>query len=87
LVALPLGLVATAVPLRVLGVLDIDQAIDIFAGAGAGRFAVLALVLPLWAGASATLAHLVLEGLTRRPPPEPRRGPVLRPPPPVDAEV
>jgi hypothetical protein len=74
-VALPLGLVATVVPLGALGMLHIDQAIDIFAGAGPRRFAILLVVLPLWAAVSATLAHLVLEGLTRRPTPEQLRSP------------
>jgi hypothetical protein len=75
LIALPVGLVATAVPLRILGVLHIEQLIDIFAGAGAGRFAVLLVLLPVWAAVTATLAHLLIEGLTRRPPPETLHGP------------
>ena len=75
LVALALGLVATALPLRLLGLLRADQVIHIFAGEGLGRFAVLAVVLPLWAAATATVAHVVLEGLTRRPGSEPLRNP------------
>lgn len=66
LVALPAGVVVALVPLRVLGLLDLDDAIDVFAGTGLGRFAVLLVLLPLWAGVSATLAHLALEGLARR---------------------
>jgi hypothetical protein len=73
LVALALGLLATAVPLRLLGLLRADQIIHIFAGEGLGRFAVLGVVLPLWAAATATVAHVVLEGLTRRPASEPLR--------------
>jgi hypothetical protein len=75
LLALPLGLVATAVPLRLVGLLEADQVIHIFAGEGLGRFAILALVLPLWAAVSATLAHFVIEGLTRPPVSEPLRRP------------
>lgn len=66
LVALPVGVVVAVAPLRVLGLLDLDDAIDVFAGTGLGRFAVLLVLLPLWAGVSATLAHLALEGLARR---------------------
>lgn len=66
LVALPAGVVVAVAPLRVLGLLDLDVAIDVFAGTGLGRFAVLLVLLPLWAGVSATLAHLALEGSARR---------------------
>jgi hypothetical protein len=64
--ALPAGLLAVALPLRAAGILDVNQAIDLFAGAGIGRFIVLLLMLPLWAAVSATLAHLVLEAIARR---------------------
>jgi len=66
IVAFPVGFLIVALPLRAVGVLDVNRAIDIFAGASIGRFAVLLLMLPLWAAVSATLAHFSLEALGRR---------------------
>ena len=66
IVAFPVGFLVVALPLRAVGLLDVNRAIDIFAGASLGRFAVLLLMLPLWAAVSATLAHVVLETLARR---------------------
>ena len=66
IVAFPVGFLAVALPLRAVGLLDVNRAIDIFAGASIGRFAVLLLMLPLWAAVSATLVHVVLETLARR---------------------
>ena len=65
-VALAAGLVAAVLPLRAAGLIDVDSAIDAFAGDGVARFAVLALLLPLWAGLSATMAHLVIERVAAR---------------------
>ena len=66
IVALGVGLAVATLTLRSLGVIDIDQAIDVFAGIGLGRFAVLLVLLPLWALLSGTLAHFTLEALSRR---------------------
>ena len=66
LVALPLGLVIAALPLRAIGWLSVDDVFDAFAGSGLGRWGILLVLLPLWAGISASLAHLGIENLTRR---------------------
>jgi fumarate reductase subunit D len=66
LIALPLGWVAAAVPLRAIGWLSVDDALDAFAGSGLGRWVILLVLLPLWAAISASLAHLAIEALTRR---------------------
>jgi hypothetical protein len=66
LVALPAGFAAAAVLLRAAGLLDLDHAIDFFAGGSLGRFAILLVLLPLWAALAATLAHFTLEALARR---------------------
>jgi hypothetical protein len=65
-VAFGVGLVVTAVVLRTIGLLGVNTAIDIYAGSGLRRFAVLLLMLPLWAVLSATIAHFSLEALARR---------------------
>lgn len=64
-VAIPAGLVPVLVVGRVLGVLTVDRAVDLFIGVGFGRFVVPLLVLPVWAALSATLAHLGIEGVAR----------------------
>jgi hypothetical protein len=64
--AFAVGLVIAAFVLRKLGVLDVNTAIDLYAGSGAGRFGILLLLLPLWAVVSATIAHFSLEALARR---------------------
>jgi hypothetical protein len=74
MVAFPIGFLVVVLPLRAIGLLDVNRAIDIFAGASIARFAVLLLMLPLWAAVSATLAHFSLEALGRG------RGRRLRPP-------
>jgi hypothetical protein len=66
LVALLVGFVAAAAPLRAIGWLSVDDALDAFAGSGLGRWGILLVLLPLWAGISASLAHLAIEALTRR---------------------
>lgn len=69
--AFGLGLLITAFLLRKAGLLDIDTVIDIYAGSGARRFGILLVLLPLWAGVSASIAHFSLEALTRRRRPRP----------------
>jgi hypothetical protein len=70
--ALGLGFVVSAAILRTVGLLDVDTVLDAFAGEGVGRYAVLLVLLPLWALLSAGAAHLVLEWVGRRE--ERRRG-------------
>jgi hypothetical protein len=69
--ALGVGLVVTAFALRTIGLLDVNTAIDIYAGSGVHRFTVLLVMLPVWALASATIAHFSLEALARRRRPRP----------------
>jgi hypothetical protein len=64
--ALLAGLVLAAIPLRAIGWLSVDDVLDAFAGSGLGRWGILLVFLPLWAGISASLAHFALEALTRR---------------------
>ena len=64
--ALAIGLVIAAFVLRKAGLLDVNTVIDLYAGSGPGRFAILATLLPLWAVVSATIAHVSLEALARR---------------------
>lgn len=64
-VAIPAGLIPVLLVGRLIGVLTVDRAIDLFIGVGFGRFVVPLLVLPLWAALSATLAHLAIEGVAR----------------------
>ncbi len=64
-VAIPVGLIPVLVVGRLIGVLTVDRAIDLFIGVGFGRFVVPLLVLPVWAALSATLAHLAIEGVAR----------------------
>jgi hypothetical protein len=61
-----LGLLIAAFVLRKVGVLDVDAVIDLYAGAGVGRYGILVLLLPLWAVGSATIAHFSLEALAKR---------------------
>jgi hypothetical protein len=65
LVALPVGLAMSAVFLRVIGVLNVESAMNIFVGTGAGRFGAVIALVPLWAFVSALIAHFALEGLAR----------------------
>jgi len=65
LAALALTLLVTLVVLRVVGILTVNRAMNVFVGAGAGRFGVLFIVLPVWALASAVVAHVALETLAR----------------------
>lgn len=71
--ALPVGLVTTVVVLRTLGRLDTGDVVDLFLGTGPGRFAWVAVLVPLWAALSAALAHLSIETLSRRVRPRPGR--------------
>jgi hypothetical protein len=64
--AFGVGLVITAVVLRKMGILDVNAVIDLYAGTGLGRFGILLILLPMWAGLSATIAHLSLEALAKR---------------------
>lgn len=64
--ALPVGLVTAVVVLRTLGRLDTGDMVDLFLGTGPGRFAWVAVLVPLWAALSAGLAHLSIETLTRQ---------------------
>jgi hypothetical protein len=64
--ALVVGLVLAAAPLRAIGWLSVDDVLDAFAGSGLGRWGILLVFLPLWAGISGSLAHFALEALTRR---------------------
>jgi hypothetical protein len=71
------GLFVSAYLLRKVGVLDVNTAIDLFAGTGPRRFGILVVMLPLWAVISAAIAHFSLEALARRRRPRP---PARRPP-------
>ena len=64
--ALIVGFLASAALLRVVGLLDVDTVLDTFAGEGVRRYAVLLVLLPLWAVLAAGAAHLVLEWLAGR---------------------
>jgi hypothetical protein len=75
-VAFGVGLAVTVFVLKEIGVLGVNTAIDIYAGSGVHRFAVLLVMLPVWALLSATIAHFSLEALARRHPPDPAAGPV-----------
>jgi hypothetical protein len=72
--AFVVGGLLTAVVLRELRLVTVNTAIDLYAGSGARRFAVLLVLLPLWALLSATIAHFSLEALARRRRPRPRAG-------------
>ncbi|MBI2168856.1 MAG: hypothetical protein HYU28_05055 [Actinobacteria bacterium] len=63
--AVPSGLVPVAILGRLFGVLTMDRAVDVFLGIGWDRFVPPLVLLPIWAAASATVAHLALEGLAR----------------------
>jgi hypothetical protein len=64
--ALGIGLVVTAVFLRAVGILDVDAVINAYAERGFRRYTTLIVMVPLWAAASATLAHVALEWVGRR---------------------
>lgn len=64
--AFGVGLVITAFVLRKMGILSVNAVIDLYAGAGLGRFGILLILLPMWAALSATIAHLSLEALAKR---------------------
>jgi len=74
--AFVLGLAVSAIVLRKMGILSVNAVLDLYAGAGLGRFGILLVLLPLWAVMSALIAHFALEGLTRR-----RHGRASSPPP------
>jgi hypothetical protein len=65
------GLFISAFLLKKSGLIDVNTAIDLFAGSGPRRFGFLVVMLPLWALLSATIAHLSLEALARRRRPRP----------------
>lgn len=65
MVALPLGLLVVGAAGRAAGLLTIGQAVDVFVGAGWSRFVPPLLVLPVWAGVTAALAHVLSEALGR----------------------
>jgi hypothetical protein len=65
-VAFGVALAATVFVLKAIGLLDVNTAIDIYAGSGVHRFSVLLVMLPVWALLSATIAHFSLEALARR---------------------
>lgn len=65
ILAVPLGLVLVLVVGRFVGLLTIDRAVDVFVGVGWGRFVPPLLMLPVWAAATATVAHLLIEGIAR----------------------
>ena len=64
--AFGIGLVITAFVLRKMGILSVNAVIDLYSGTGLGRFAILLVLLPMWAALSATMAHLSLEALAKR---------------------
>jgi hypothetical protein len=64
--ALTIGLVVTAGFLRAVGILDVDAVINAYAERGLRRYTTLIVMVPLWAAASATLAHVALEWVGRR---------------------
>lgn len=64
--ALPVGLATAVVVLRRVGLLGVDDVVDLFLGAGPGRFAWVAVLVPLWAALTAILAHVPIETLSRR---------------------
>lgn len=65
IVAMPVGLVPVLLIGRVAGLFTLDTAIDVFVGTGIGRFVPVLLLVPMWAAASASLAHFTIEGLAR----------------------
>lgn len=65
LVAIPLGALPVLLVGRAAGLLTIDRAVDVFIGLGWTRFLPPLLMLPVWAASSATIAHLVIEGIAR----------------------
>ena len=69
--AFGLSLLITAFLLKKVGLLDVNTALDVFAGTGPRRFGILVVMLPLWALLSATIAHFSLETLARRRRPRP----------------
>jgi len=64
--AFVMGLAVSVFVLRKVGVLSVNTIIDLYAGAGLGRFGILLVLLPLWAVLSALIAHFSLEGLAKR---------------------
>ena len=64
--ALGVGLAVTAMLLRAVGILDVDAVINAYAERGFRRYTTLLILVPLWAAASATLAHVSLEWVARR---------------------
>ena len=64
-VAIPVGILPVVVVGRLLGVLSVNRAVDMFVGVGWGRFVPPLLVLPVWAAISATIAHFSIEGIAR----------------------
>jgi hypothetical protein len=64
--ALGVGFLVTVFVLKKIGVLDVNTALDVYAGSGAHRFGIILVMLPVWALLSATIAHFSLEGLARR---------------------
>ena len=64
--AFGLGLAVSAFVLRKIGILSVNAVLDLYAGAGLGRFGILLVLLPLWAVMSALIAHFSLEGLAKR---------------------
>ncbi|MGH9000492.1 MAG: hypothetical protein ACRDY7_14020 [Acidimicrobiia bacterium] len=64
--ALAAGFFASSASLRAVGILEVDHVIDLYAGTGVGRFAVLLVLIPLWAALASTLAHVALEWVARR---------------------
>ncbi len=64
--ALGVGLAVTALVLRAVGILDVDAVINAYAERGFRRYTTLLILVPLWAAASATLAHVSLEWVAKR---------------------
>ncbi len=60
-VALPLGLVVTAIPLYDR-LITKDDLVDVFIGSGMDRYARLALAVAIWALVSAILVQVFVEG-------------------------
>jgi hypothetical protein len=65
LVALPVGFIVAAIFLKLIGVLNVESAMNVFVGTGVGRFGAVVVLVPLWALGAAAIAHGLLEGAAR----------------------
>jgi hypothetical protein len=64
--AFSVAFAVAAFVLKEIGLLGVNNVIDLYAGSGLHRFGILLALLPIWALLAATLAHFAIEAVTAR---------------------